>query len=147
MQTGLNRATVYIGPATMTGYTVEADLKAVKKGRRMPDLGLIGGGYTLDLQGNHQRVQIRSWASELAFSKQVDFPWEADTWYRMKLRVDVEAAKTVARGKVWKKADPEPADWTLVYEDSARIAAGSPGLYGDSSVDIDWDNLSVVVNR
>ena len=50
-------------------------------------------------------------------------------------------------GKVWKKADPEPADWTLVYEDSARIAAGSPGVYGDSSVDIDWDNLSVVVNR
>ena len=147
VQTGLNRATVYIGPSSMAGYTIECDLKAVKQGRRMPDLGLMGGGYTLDLQGNHQRLQVRTWASELAFSKQVDFPWEADTWYRMKLRVDVEAAKTVARGKVWKKAEPEPADWTLVYEDGTRIPSGAPGIYGDSSVDIDWDNLSVVVNR
>ncbi len=147
VQSGLNRATVYIGPATMKGYTVESDLKAVRKGRRMPDLGLINAGYTLDLQGNHQRLQVRSWASELAFSKQVDFKWEPDTWYHMKFRVDVEAAKTIARGKVWKKADAEPADWTVVYEDSGRIPKGSPGVYGDSSVDIDWDNLSVVVNR
>jgi outer membrane protein assembly factor BamB len=147
VQTGLNRATVYIGPATMTGYTVECDLRATRKGRHMPDLGLINGGYTLDLMGNHQRLQVRSWASELAFSKQIDFAWEPDTWYRMKFRVDVEAAKTIARGKVWKKAETEPADWTLAYEDSARIPGGSPGVYGDSSTDIDWDNLSVVVNR
>ena len=113
----------------------------------MPDLGLINGGYTLDLMGNHQKLQIRSWASELSYSQDLAFPWESDAWYRMKLRVDVEAAKTVARGKVWKKADPEPADWSLVYEDPARVSAGSPGVYGDSSVDIDWDNLSVVVNR
>ena len=32
----------------------------------MPDLGLINGGYTLDLMGNHQRLQLRTWASELA---------------------------------------------------------------------------------
>jgi hypothetical protein len=65
----------------------------------------------------------------------------------MKLRVEPSADKTVARGKVWKKSDPEPAEWTIVYEDAARIAAGAPGVYGDSSVDIDWDNLSVVVNK
>jgi hypothetical protein len=147
VQTGLNRATVYIGPATMKGYTVEADLKATRKGRRMPDLGLINGGYTLDLQGNHQRLQVRTWASELAFSKQVDFPWEPETWYRMKFRVDVEGARSVARGKVWKKAEPEPAAWTLEYQDDVAIPSGSPGVYGDSSVDIDWDNLNVVVNR
>jgi outer membrane protein assembly factor BamB len=147
VQTGLNRATVYLGPASMTGYTVECDLKATRRGRRMPDLGLINGGYTLDLQGNHQRLQVRSWASELAFSKQVEFPWEADTWYRMKFRVDVERDRSVARGKVWKKAEPEPADWAIVYEDPGRIPSGSPGVYGDSSVDIDWDDLRVVVNR
>ena len=147
VQTGLNRATVYIGPATLSGYTIEADLKATRKGRRMPDIGLINGGYTLDMQGNHQRLEVRSWASELAFSKKVEFAWEPDTWYRMKLRVEPAADKTVARGKVWKKSDPEPAEWTIVYEDAARIPAGAPGIYGDSSVDIDWDNLSVVVNR
>jgi outer membrane protein assembly factor BamB len=147
VQSGLNRATVYIGPAALSGYTVECDLKATKKGRRMPDLGLINGGYTFDLQGNHQRLEIRSWASELAFSKRIEFKWEPDTWYRMKFNVDPSGSKTVARGKVWKKAETEPADWAIVYEDDAHIPAGAPGVYGDSSVDIDWDNLSVVVNR
>ena len=146
-QTGLNRLYAFIGPSRMTGYTIEADLRATKKGRRMPDLGLINGGYTLDLMGNHQRLQLRSWASELAFSRTIDFAWEADAWYRMKLRVDVEAERSVARGKVWKKGEPEPGEWTIVYEDEAGIPSGAPGVYGDSSVDIDYDNLKVVVNR
>lgn len=147
VQTGLNRAAVFIGPSSMTGYTIEADLKATKKGRRMPDLGLINGGYTLDLMGNHQRVQVRSWASELTYSQSLDFKWEADVWYRMKFRVEVLADKSVARGKIWKKGEAEPADWTIVYEDKGRIASGAPGIYGDSSVDIDYDNLAVVVNK
>lgn len=147
VQTGLNRSSVFIGPASMTGYTIEVDLKATKRGRRMPDLGLINGGYTLDLMGNHQRLQVRSWASELAFSHTIDFRWEPDVWYRMKLRVDVLDDQSVARGKVWKKAEAEPADWTIVYEDSGRIPSGAPGVYGDSPVDIDYDNLAVARNR
>jgi outer membrane protein assembly factor BamB len=147
VQTGLNRATVFIGPSTMSGYTIEIDLRATKKGRKMPDFGLINGGYTLDLMGNHQKLQIRSWASELAYSQDLAFPWEADVWYRMKLRVDVEAGQSVAHGKVWKKAEPEPADWTITYADKGRITSGAPGIYGDSSVDIDYDNLTVVVNK
>jgi outer membrane protein assembly factor BamB len=147
VQTGLNRATAFIGPATMSGYTIEADLRATKRGRRMPDIGLINGGYTLDLQGNHQRLQARSWASELAFSKQIEFPWQPDTWYRMRLRVEPSATKTVVRGKVWPKAEPEPAAWTIEYEDTSGIVAGAPGLYADSSTDLDFDNVHVMENR
>ena len=147
VQTGLNRSSVFIGPTSMSGYTIEADLRATKKGRRMPDLGLINGGYTLDLMGNHQRLQVRSWASELAFSQSLDFKWEPDVWYRMKLRVDVLPDKSVARGKVWRKGEAEPADWTISYDDKGRIPAGAPGIYGDSPVDIDYDNLTVVVNQ
>ena len=147
VQTGLNRATAFIGPASMSNYTIEADLRAAKRGRRMPDLGLINGGYTLDLQGNHQRLQARSWASELAFAKQVDFPWQPDTWYRMRLRVEPQATKTVVRGKVWPKAEPEPAAWTIEYEDASGIAAGAPGLYADSSTELDFDNVQVMENR
>ena len=147
VQTGLNRATAFIGPSSMSGYTIEADLRAAKRGRRMPDLGLMNGGYTLDLQGNHQRLQVRSWASELAFSKQVEFPWQPDVWYRMRLRVEPQAAKVVVRGKVWPKAEPEPAAWTIEYEDPSAIATGAPGLYADSSTDLDFDNVQVMVNR
>jgi hypothetical protein len=146
-EVGLNRGHISIGPATMTGYTIEADLRAKRRGRRMPDIGLVNAGYTLDMQGNHQRLQIRCWASELAFSHTIPFAWEADVWYRMKLRVDVEADKSVVRGKVWKKAEREPDEWTIQWEDPGRIPAGAPGIYGDSSVNLDSDNLSVVVNR
>jgi outer membrane protein assembly factor BamB len=147
VQTGLNRSTAFVGPASMSGYTIEADLKATKRGRRMPDLGLVNGGYTLDLQGNHQRLQARSWASELAFSKQIDFPWQPDVWYRMKLRVEPSPSKVVVRGKVWPKADPEPAPWTIEYEDPSGILAGAPGIYADSSTELDFDNVQVMENR
>jgi len=147
VQTGLNRATAFIGPASLQGYTIEADLRAAKKGRRMPDLGLMNGGYTLDLQGNHQRLQVRSWASELAFSKQVEFPWQPDIWYRMKLRVDPTAARVLVRGKVWPKSEPEPHAWTIEYEDASGIPGGAPGLYADSSTELAFDNVKVVVNR
>lgn len=147
VQTGLNRGIAFIGPASMSGYTIEADLRAVKRGRRMPDIGLINGGYTLDLQGNHQRLQVRSWASELAFSKQVEFPWQPDVWYRMRLRVEPAAAKVVVRGKVWPKSEPEPAAWTIEYEDASGILSGAPALYADSSTELHFDNVQVMVNR
>jgi hypothetical protein len=147
VQTGLNRGIAFIGPASMSGYTIEADLRATKRGRRMPDIGLVNGGYTLDLLGNHQRLQARSWASELAFSKQVDFAWEPDTWYRMRLRVEPSATKTVVRGKVWPKAGPEPAAWTIEYEDPSGILSGAPALYADSSTELAFDNVQVMENR
>lgn len=147
VQTGLNRSAAFIGPASMHGYTIEGDLRATKRGRRMPDLGLINGGYTLDLQGNHQRLQVRSWASELAFSKQIEFPWQPDVWYRMKLRVDPSPAKVVVRGKVWPKSEPEPAAWSIEYEDPSGILSGAPGIYADSSTELDIDDVQVMVNR
>jgi outer membrane protein assembly factor BamB len=149
VETGLNRSSVYIGPATMSGYTVEADLMGTRQGRRMPDLGIIDQGYTLDLMGKHQKVQLRTWASELEKSANVDFPWEPDVWYHMKLRVDPGTGKEkgVARGKVWKKGEAEPADWTITLEDPIPVRAGSPGIYGDSVTDIHWDNLTVKVSE
>jgi hypothetical protein len=134
-----------MGPANLSSTTIEADVRAEKKGRRQGDVGLIAGGYTLDLQGAHQRLQVRSWASELAFSKQVDFAWEPDTWYRMKLRVE-NGATCKVRGKVWKRGEPEPAAWTIEFDDPSGILSGAPGVYADSSTNLDWDNLKVVVN-
>jgi outer membrane protein assembly factor BamB len=144
---GLNRSTAFIGPADMKGYTIEADLKGEKRGRRMPDIGLVNAGYTLDLQGNHQRLQVRSWASELDFSKQVEFAWLPDTWYHMTLRVEEDGGTARVRGKVWKRDEPEPAGWTIEYDDASGIGEGAPGVYADSPTNVDMDNLKVVVNR
>ena len=146
-RTGIHRHAMYVGPTSMSGYTVQADALATSQGRRRPDIGLINSGYTMDLQGNRQKIQIQSWAAELRVMAEVDFPWEPDTWYRLMLRVDIEGERGIVRGKVWPRDDPEPADWTLTVEDPLPNRTGSPGIIGYSPIDIYFDNVSVVENR
>ena len=64
-RTGIHRHAIYMGPADMSGYTVQVDVLSTQQGRRRPDIGLINSGYTMDLQGNRQKVQIQSWSAEL----------------------------------------------------------------------------------
>jgi hypothetical protein len=101
----------------------------------------------MDLMGVHQKIQVRSWPSMLRMAKETEFPWEAGTWYTMKLRVENGADKAVIRGKVWPRSQPEPAAWTIVVEDPLPISSGSPGLVAYSPVDVHFDNLKVTVNQ
>ena len=141
---GLDRANAYLGPPTMKNYTIQADLMGAKKRRRRPDMGLIANRYTLDLMGNHQWLQVRSWASDLRMAKTVDFQWEPDVWYTMVMSVEVAGDRAVVRGKVWRRGEPEPEAWTITAEDPLPNREGSPGLYGYSPVEIYYDNLKVV---
>jgi len=143
---GLQRSNVYIGPSDLSGYTVQADLMGAKRKRNRPDMGLIAQRYTLDIQGNHQRLQIRTWAAALRMAKTVDFSWEMDEWYTAKMRVDVEGGKAIVRGKVWKRGEAEPAAWTITAEDPLPNVEGSPGIYGYSAGDIYYDNISVTMD-
>lgn len=140
---GLDRSNVYIGPATMKNYQIQVDLMGTRNKRRLPDMGLIANRYTLDMQGKHQRLQIRSWASDLRMAKTIDFSWETDVWYTMKMTVEIMDDKAVIRGKVWRTGDPEPEAWTITAEDPLPNREGSPGIYGYSPADIYYDNLKV----
>ena len=142
MDQGIERSTLFIGPDSMSGYTIQADLMGSRKGRKRPDMGLVAGGYTLDLMGNHQRLQIRDWV-EPRLEKTIDFVWEPDAWYTMKLRVDLRGDKATIRGKVWPAGSAEPSDWTIAVDDPMPIRQGSPGLYGYSAADIFYDNIIV----
>jgi len=95
------------------------------------------------MQGRHQRLQIRSWASDLRMAKTIDFSWDTDIWYTMKMKVEVIDGKAVIRGKVWPAAAAEPADWTITAEDPLPNREGSPGIYGYSATEIYYDNLKV----
>ncbi len=140
---GLDRSNVYIGPATMTGYQIQIDLMGTKNRRKLPDMGLIANRYTLDMQGRHQRLQIRSWASDLRMAETIDFSWETDVWYTMKMMVEITDDKALIRGKVWRRGDPEPGEWTITAEDPLPNREGSPGIYGYSPANIYYDNLKV----
>jgi uncharacterized protein (DUF1697 family) len=144
---GLLRNALYFGPSTMSNFTVEADVMGAQKGRRRTDMGLIANGYTLDLMGNHQRIQIRTWPSEERIASEVPFEWEVDRWYHMRLRVDVDEKQALVRGKVWPSDDEEPAEWTITVEDPYPIQSGSPGLVGYSPADAFYDNIKVTVNN
>jgi outer membrane protein assembly factor BamB len=143
---GLDRSDVYMGPASLANYTIEADLRGSVKGRRRPDLGLINSGYTMDLMGIHQKVQVRSWSSDMRVEKSAPFAWQPDVWYTMKLRVDQQGDKALVRGKVWPRGEAEPEAWLVTVEDPHPIRSGSPGLYGYSAAELYYDNVKVTVN-
>ena len=140
---GLHRSNVYIGPPNMKNYIVQVDLLGTKPKRNMPDMGLIANRYTLEMQGNHQRLQVLSWRSDLRMAKWIDFKWEPNVWYTMKMTVDIVDDTAHVKGKVWTKGEPEPEEWTITVEDPLPNREGSPGIYGYSPAEIYYDNLKV----
>ena len=53
----------------------------------------------------------------------------------------------MVRGKVWKRDDPEPSDWTVTAEDPVPVNQGSPGLVAYAPIDIFYDNVRVMENQ
>lgn len=139
------RTTVYVGDLRQKAYEVEAEVMSKETRRRMADVGVVSHRYTMALMGNAQTLMIRTWLSEMErFSKEIDFPWDPDLWYTIKLRVEPsEDGTTTVRGKVWEKGKPEPDAWTIEATDPIGHTHGSPGIYGYSSADIYYDNLKV----
>lgn len=146
------RSRAWMGPSDLSQYTISADVRGQRALGALPDIGLTAHGYVLDLMGEAQQVQIRTWASsEERASDVAAFPWSEDQWYRMKLRVDLEseapAQVAVVRGKVWPRDQEEPKEWTLTVRDESPNLAASPGLYGNAKVaEIYLDNIEVVEN-
>lgn len=145
------RSRAWMGSSDLTNYTIAADVRAEKNGDQMPDIGLTAGGYVLDLMGNSQQLQIRCWAAELRVAQTIDFPWEPDRWYRMKLRAQIkgngENAVAVLEGKVWVRGEAEPDEWTITTQDDSPVLTASPGLYGNAKVaEFAIDNLEVTEN-
>lgn len=138
----------WMGPAGLHDYTVQADVRGALKNKKMADVGLVAQRYTLDLMGEYQKLQIRSWSSQLnRFSQDRPQAVKPDAWYTLKFRAAVENGKAVLRGKVWPRGEQEPAAWMIEAADGAPDVLGSPGLYGnanDSEVFI--DNVVITPN-
>ena len=152
------RARTNFGTLDMSNYTLQADVKVGQKviagEKQMPDPGLINSRYVLVLLGNHQRLQIHCWPPTLPYSlnSTIDFPWQADTWYTMKLRVEQGADRAVVSGKVWPRGQAEPSAWTISLQDTMPNRNGNPGLFAHSLVGaakslINYDNILVSDNQ
>ncbi len=139
------RARVFMGPPDWSGYTIEIDARATKKGRQQGSVGVIAQRYQLTLTGNTQHLEIQSWQPETARTAHIAYPWEPDRWYRLKLEVRNEGGgKVVARGKAWPRGEAEPAEWMVERRDASPNLMGSVGIYADAQpVEVFFDNLEV----
>jgi outer membrane protein assembly factor BamB len=149
------RARPFLGGPDLTNYTVEADVRTIERRRQMADVGIVAQRYEMVLFGNHQRLELQPWQPETERTVKAEFPWQKDTWYTMKLEVQtLDKGQVRARGKVWKKGDPEPAAWTIERVDPIGNLKGSPGLYADAmnsapqgGSEIYYDNIKVYRNK
>ena len=151
------RSRAWMGPSELTNYTISADARGARMSDQLPDIGLTNLGYVLDLMGESQQLQIRTWSAQNRISlgndrSTVGFEWKEDIWYRMKFRVDIEsessAAVAILRGKVWPKNEAEPDAWTITATDESPNLAASPGLYGNAKVaELYLDNIEVAANK
>ena len=138
------RSRCWFGHPELSQYSIQADVRGARTDNKMPDIGLIAMGYTLELQGANQKLQIRSWVPQLRMASTVEFPWNPDSWYTMKLRAMIEDGQAVLRGKVWLRDEPEPNEWTVEAVDKSPNLAGSPGLFGSAKdAEISLDNIRV----
>lgn len=148
------RCRPFFGSTGFSNYTIEADVRSEEWRRQMADVGVVAERYELVLFGNHQRLELQPWQPETQRTQKVDFKWDKDTWYTMKLEVQaLDGGKVRARGKVWPKGQPEPAAWTIERIDPIGSLKGSPGLYADApsapgaGAEIFYDNIKVYRNK
>ncbi|MDB5311470.1 MAG: afsK 2 [Gemmataceae bacterium] len=156
------RANGYITLPTATGYTIQADVYGTEVRDRLPDIGLVNCRYTLILDGKtnpdtkKREVRIVSWEARPRVNVAVDFDWSPNTWYTAKFTVEQKEKTALVRGKVWKKGDPEPAGWTVEFEDPSPNREGAAALYGyvsdpqitpeNPGSDIYYDNVVLTPN-
>ncbi|MGE0129960.1 MAG: PQQ-binding-like beta-propeller repeat protein [Blastocatellales bacterium] len=131
-----------------SNYTIEADVRAIEKRRQMGDAGVVAQRYELVLFGNIQKIELRSWQIEPKRTFSKPFAWKADTWYRLKLRVEnLPDGKTRARGKAWPASEAEPAEWLIEWTDPIGNRQGSAGVFADSANEVFFDNIKVTPNK
>ena len=138
------RSQSWMGHTSFHDYTFQVDVLGSEHNGKVPDIGLIGQRYTLDMMGASQQLQIRTWPPQLRMAKTVPFAWKPHVWYTLKMKTAIENGKAVLRGKAWERGKPEPKDWMLEAVDESPNKTGSPGLFGNAKdAEIYYDNIKI----
>jgi len=142
------RATVFVAPSNLSNYTMQADVMTDGSARAKSDIGLINQRYLICLRGNAGKLEVSSNPERL--KQEVPFKAVAGTWYTLKTKVDVaKDGSGVVMAKIWDKAQPEPAAWTIEVKVPRAHKNGSPGIFGFTPLNqkrVYLDNLSVTPN-
>jgi outer membrane protein assembly factor BamB len=148
----MTRSHLFITMPQTGPYTIETEVMGARKGAYLPDMGVVNSSYTLQLAGAYQQLRLLSWDAQPRIDRSISFPWKADIWYVLKLKVEPQEGRALIRGKVWERSKPEPADWTVTVADPAPNLEGSAGLFGnttgvvgpeDPGTEIYYDNVTI----
>ena len=122
----------FSGTPDQAGYTVSADVMGKQVRENMPNMGVTAHRYILQMVGNEQKLRISAWDAVPRVVEEIDFAWEPDAWYRLKVTVEVEDDHAHVLGKAWRKGEAEPDKWLLKLTDENPNRSGSPGIYGSA---------------
>jgi outer membrane protein assembly factor BamB len=132
----LARANAYITAPDASDYTIQTDLLGTEVRGKMPDMGLVNSRYTLILAGTidpkteKRSVRIQSWDGKRRVDEGIDFNWEPNVWYSVKLTVEPKEKSAFIVAKVWKRGEKEPAQPTITFEDPNPNRNGAAALFG-----------------
>ena len=140
---GRPSANFWLGVPEMKDYTVQADVRVTESQRKMANIGLTAQRYNFILKANTGRLAIQSWAPHLRMGEEVRFRAKPDTWYTIKMTVQVKDDGAHVLGKAWERGKEEPAEWSLEAVDPHPNLNGSPGLYVYNLADSCYDNVIV----
>jgi hypothetical protein len=139
-----------MGSPDLSDYTIQADVLLTKDeaSGAISDVGLINGRYQLSVRGRNRKLRLDTWTtSDYRTHADVPFEPEPDVWYTMKLSVTPNQDQAVAKGKIWRRGEAEPDDWTVEMVDHSPNLHGTPGLYGNCpEAEIYVDNVIVTPN-
>ena len=142
------RAINFLGSWKLQDYTVEIDAMVDGNRRIKSTIGVINQRYIFALVGNANRLEVFS--NYDRFHRSVNFPIEANKWYRLKTQVDIQDnGSGLLRAKVWPRDDNEPEEWTLEVIHSKPHHRGAPGIYAlspQSKKKVYFDNLLIYPN-
>jgi outer membrane protein assembly factor BamB len=141
------RGMIFIGHPDMKNYTIEGDVLSEGNRRKMSEAGVVNQRYIVVLKGNSQELEVNS--NQERIKKAVPFKWTANTWYRIKARVDTAPdGSGVVRAKAWKRGDPEPEAWAIEVPHQHAHPQGCPGLFSFAPQEMRTyhDNIVVTAN-
>ena len=131
------------GPPAPGDAVASARIFGTKQGRKFPAFGLsLNGvsGYRLQLSPGKKMLEIYK-GDEVVSS--VPFEWSSGAWTKLRLQVRQSGKGWAVEGKAWTDGTPEPAAWTVKFEDPELIKPGRAGIWASpyAGTPIRFDDL------
>ena len=139
-----------MGQSDLHDYTIQADFKvAADATAKLPDVGVIAQGYTLEVSGENKWLKLMSWMPhDKRTFKELTFDLKPNVWYTLKLRAaNVDGKAAAARQDLEARRQGAGGLDDRADRSRARTRTGAPGMFGNATnAELFIDNVSVTSN-